>query len=60
MFGLQLLRRPAHRLAPLLWRSSVPLRLDARHLCEHFAVPIAANELHRNVEVEQTLDGLTR
>src|SRR5207253_7999230 len=48
---MQLPRHPAHALSKLLWDLA---RLRASHLCKHYTVAVALNELHRNIEVQQT------
>lgn len=60
MMGLQLLRGPVHRCAPLFGRGPIPVGLDACHVCKHLAVTIAVDELCGNVEVKQILDRFLR
>src|SRR5256885_705733 len=50
---MKLPRHPAHGLSKLRWDIA---RLRASHLCEHHSIAIALDELHRNIEVQQTGD----
>src|SRR6266849_5496924 len=59
MLTVELLPRPAHGLSPLFWGGAVPVRLRACHLGKHLTVAIAVDELHGNVEAQQTRECFT-
>ncbi len=60
MLEVELLRSPAHGLAPLFARAAVPGGFHAGHLREDFAVTIAVDKLHGNVQAEQRLESFPR
>jgi hypothetical protein len=57
MVGPQLQRRPTYDFSELFWN---PAYLHACHLCKHSHLAIALDELHWNIEVQQTLDCFPR